>query len=42
MMTRGFGAKWRNWVMKLVREGSIAIRVNDANSHFFKPGKGLR
>jgi hypothetical protein len=28
--------------MKLVRGGSIAIRINDVNSPFFKPGKGLR
>jgi hypothetical protein len=28
--------------MKLVRGGSIAIRINDVNSPFFNPGKGLR
>jgi hypothetical protein len=45
LSTRGFGPKWRNWVMKLVRGGgggSITIRINYSNSPFFKPGKGLR
>jgi len=27
---------------KVVRSGSICIRINDENSFFFKPGKGLR
>jgi hypothetical protein len=25
-----------------INGGSIAIRLNDRNSHFFHPGKGLR
>jgi hypothetical protein len=29
-------------VMRLVRGGSISIRVNDGNSSYFKAGKGLR
>jgi hypothetical protein len=29
MSSRGFGSKWRSLVMKLVKGGSIAIRLND-------------
>jgi hypothetical protein len=39
---RGSGAKWREWISKVVQGGSICIRINDENSAFFKPGKGLR
>jgi hypothetical protein len=28
--------------MKMIRGGSISIRLNDENSSYFKPGKGLR
>jgi hypothetical protein len=42
MSTRGFGSKWIGWIMKLVKCGSIAVRLNDRNSSYFKPGKGLR
>jgi hypothetical protein len=42
LISRGFGPKWRSWIMKLVKGGSIAIRLNDENSSYFKPGKGLR
>jgi hypothetical protein len=42
LSTRGFGKKWINWMMALVKGGSICIRINDVNSPFFKPGKGLR
>ena len=41
-MTRGFGAKWKGWISKVVQGGSLCIRMNDENSTFFKPGKGLR
>jgi len=40
--TRGFGGRWRGWLRQVVRGGSICIRINDENSIFFKPGKGLR
>jgi len=30
------------WIRKVVQGGSICIRINDENSIFFKPGKGLR
>ena len=26
----------------MVRDGSLCIRINDEDSHFFKPGKALR
>jgi hypothetical protein len=42
MSIRGFGPKWRGWVMSLVKGGSICIRVNEENSPYFKTGKGLR
>jgi hypothetical protein len=43
MSTRGFGhTKWIAWVMSLVNGGSIAIRVNDWNNTYFRPGEGLR
>jgi hypothetical protein len=28
--------------MSLAKNGSIAVRLNDTNSGFFRPGKGLR
>lgn len=39
---RGFGPKWRSWIQKVVKGGSLCIRINDENSGYFKPGKGLR
>ena len=42
LFSRGFGGKWRSWLSKVVRGGSLCIRINDENSIFFKPGKGLR
>jgi hypothetical protein len=42
LSTRGFSSKWISWVMRLVKRGSIAIRLNDRNSHYFQPRKGLR
>jgi hypothetical protein len=42
MSTRGFGPRWINWVMNLVKDGSIAIRLNDRNSGYFRPGTGMR
>jgi hypothetical protein len=38
-VSRGFGSKW---IMNLVKNGSIAARLNDENSSFFKVGKVLR
>jgi hypothetical protein len=42
LVSRGFGAKWNAWIMRLVQGGSIAIRLNDENNYYFSPGKGLR
>jgi hypothetical protein len=42
LLTRGFGSKWINWFMSLVKGGSICIRLNDINNPYFKPSKGLR
>jgi hypothetical protein len=43
MSNRAFGCtKWIAWVKSLVKGGSIAIRLNDRNNHYFRPGKGLR
>jgi hypothetical protein len=42
LSTRAFSPKWISLVMRLVKGGSIAIRLNDRNSHYFQPGKGLR
>jgi hypothetical protein len=42
MESKGFGPRWSDWVMSLVQGRSICIRVNDENSQYFKPCKGLR
>jgi hypothetical protein len=42
LISGGFGRKWVSWIMSLVKNGSIAMRLNDENSSFFKAGKGLR
>jgi hypothetical protein len=44
MISRGFGRRWIGWIMKMVKGGSICIRINDVNSSFsfFRPSKGLR
>lgn len=41
LLSRGFGGKWVSWVMKLVKGGSLCVRINDENSTYFKPRKGL-
>jgi hypothetical protein len=42
LRSRGFSPTWISWIKKLVEGGSICVRINDENSCFFKPGKGLR
>ena len=42
LISRGFGAKWSMWIRKVVRGGSICVRINDENGEYFKPGKGFR
>jgi hypothetical protein len=29
LVARGFGSKWIGWIMRLVKNGSISIRLND-------------
>jgi hypothetical protein len=42
LKSRGFRDKWISWIRRVVRGGSLCIRINDENSTYFKPGKGLR
>ena len=42
LRSRGFNHKWIGWILKLVRGGSVCVRLNDENSSYFSPGKGLR
>ena len=42
LCSRGFGSRWRGWIMRLVKGGSICVWVKDDNSSYFKSGKGLR
>jgi hypothetical protein len=42
LSSRGFGSKWIRWIMKMVKGGSIFIRINEENISYFRPGKGLR
>jgi hypothetical protein len=42
LIYRGFGRKWVSWIMSLVKNGSIVVRLNDESSSFFKASKGLR
>jgi hypothetical protein len=38
----GFSPKWISWIRSVVRDGSLCIRINNDDSLYFKPGKGLR
>jgi hypothetical protein len=40
--SRGFGYKWISWIMRVVKGGSITVKINDLTSEYFKTGKGLR
>jgi hypothetical protein len=40
--SRGFGAKWIGWVMKIVKGSSTAVKLNDITGPYIKPGKGLK
>jgi retron-type reverse transcriptase len=42
LLSRSFGDTWVKWIMKLVKGGSLCVRINDENSSYFTPGKGLR
>jgi hypothetical protein len=42
LVSRRFGRRWIGWIMKMVKCGSICIRINDVNNNYFRPGKGHR
>ena len=42
LKSRNFGPIWVSWIKQIVEGGSVCVRINDENSCFFKPGKGLR
>jgi len=42
LISRGFRAKRRSWMKRVIQGGSICVRINNENSIYFKPGKGLR
>jgi hypothetical protein len=42
MSSTDFCVRWREWMEKLVKGGSICIRISDENSGYFKLGKGPR
>lgn len=39
---KGFSPLWCWWIDKIVRGGSVAIKVNDEAGNFFQTKKGLR
>ncbi|XP_024311805.1 uncharacterized protein LOC112269369, partial [Brachypodium distachyon] len=39
---KGFGDKWCDWVMRTVRGGRVAIKVNDQIGPYFPTYKGVR
>jgi hypothetical protein len=41
MTSRGFGEKWKSWILSMVGGDSVSIRINDESSYYFKPDKGL-
>jgi hypothetical protein len=41
LTSKGFGQRWTSCVLRLVRGGSISIKVNDENSPYFKLAKAL-
>jgi hypothetical protein len=42
LQQKGFGDKWRDWVMKTVKGGKVAIRTNGMIGPFFPTHKGVR
>lgn len=42
MQIKGFGDKWCDWVMRTVRGGRVAIKVNDQIGPYFPTYKGVR
>jgi hypothetical protein len=42
LMQRGFSQSWCNKIRSLVQGGSVGVRINECDSHYFLTGKGLR
>lgn len=42
MQAKGFGDKWCDWIMKLVRGGRVAVKVNDRIGPYFPTHKDVR
>lgn len=42
MQAKGFGDIWCDWIMKTVRGGRVAIKVNDQIGPYFSTFKGVR
>ena len=36
LVSMGFGVTWVKWIMKVVKGGSLCVRINDENSTYFK------
>jgi hypothetical protein len=39
---KGFSSQWCNWIDRIVKGGSVGIKVNDDIGHYFQTKKGLR
>jgi hypothetical protein len=44
LVSKGFCSKWISWIMSMIKGGGglISVRINDEDSSYFKPRKGLR
>jgi hypothetical protein len=42
MKMRGFSPKWMSIIEGLLHNGSVGVRINDCNSHFFLTSRGVR
>jgi hypothetical protein len=40
LLSRGFDGKWVNWIMRMVKGGSICVSLNDENNPFLALVKG--
>ncbi len=41
-MAKDFPPQWCDWMMKVIRGGKVAVKVNDEIGPFFQTFKGLR
>jgi hypothetical protein len=39
---RGFSPRWMSIIESLLHNGSVGVRINDCNSHFFLTSRGVR